>query len=398
MPLLAVLLGMQPVATDVYLPALPALRGALGASVAAAQMTLAALVLAFGLAQLLIGPLADRFGRRPVLLGGLSLYVVAAAASAWADNIGGLVFWRAVQGVGLACAVVCARAVLRDLFEPHEGAHVMARALSGLGVIALVGPLIGALSVDVAGWRAVFVLCAVFGAGGLAWVIVSLPETQAREHRQALRPAPLARSLRKIAPHPAFLAWVALMSATYGAIYTYLAGGAFVFVEMLGVPRLGYGVVLASSTFAYLSGTLACQHQLRRVGITQTVRRGAVYSALGALSMVGIALSGWREPWAIAATMMVICFGHGHHQPCAQAAVTGPFPAQAGLASALAGFVMSLVAFGIGAWLGAVANGTVVPILLTLAFFAGLTALVAVTLVQRLGHRLTPAGTAPGPT
>lgn len=396
MPLLAVLLGMQPVATDVYLPALPALRAALGASVGAAQMTLAALVLAFGLAQLLIGPLADRFGRRPVLLAGLSVYVVAAAASAWADSIGALVFWRAVQGVGLACAVVCARAVLRDLFEPHEGAHVMARALSGLGLIALVGPLVGALAVDRAGWRAVFVLCAVFGAAGLAWVSMALPESQPRAYRQPLRPAPLARSLWQIAPHPAFLAWVALMSATYGAIYTYLAGGAFVFVEMLGVSRLGYGTVLASSTFAYLSGTLACQRQLRRVGIIRTVRRGAVFSALGAVAMAAMALSGWHAPWSLAATMMVICFGHGHHQPCAQAAVTGPFPAQAGLASALAGFVMSLVAFGIGIWLGWTADGTVVPTLLTLAFFAGLTAGVAVTLVQRLGHRLTPVAPARG--
>ncbi len=392
--MLAVLLGVQPATTDLYLPTLPALRADLGASVAAAQMTLGVLVLSFGIAQLVIGPLSDRLGRRPVLLSGLMLYIAASLASAGAPHIDALVLCRAVQGVGLACSVVCARAVLRDLFEPQEGAQVMARALGGVGFVALVGPLAGAAVADAWNWRAAFVLCSLFAAAALALVAWKLPESLAPRHRQPLRPGPMLHSLRRIATHPAFLAWSALMAGTYGAIYTYLAGSAFVFIETLGRSRLAYSLVLATATGSYMAGTFACRRRLQRSGLLDAVRRGAAFSALGGTAMLVIALLDWREPAAIATAMAAIAFGHGYHQPCAQAAVTGPFPAQAGMAAALAGFVMSLVAFGISAWLGWAANGTMLPVLGTQAVFALATALIAATLIQQLGHRLAPVAVA----
>jgi len=137
---LALLLGLQPVTTDVYLPALPALRADLGAAMSAVQLTLSALMVCFGFGQLLLGPLADRIGRRPVLLAGLMLYTLAAAFAALSPTIEMVILCRAVQGLGLAAAVVCARAMLRDLYEPQQGAQIMAKALTGLGVIAMLSP------------------------------------------------------------------------------------------------------------------------------------------------------------------------------------------------------------------------------------------------------------------
>ena len=139
--LLALLLGTQPIATDLYLPALPGLAAQLQAPIGRAQATLSALLFAFGLAQMLLGPAADRYGRRPVLLGGLSLMLAAGIGSALAGSIDALVAWRALQGVGMAAAVVCARAMVRDLYAPSEGARVMSKALTGLGFIALTSPL-----------------------------------------------------------------------------------------------------------------------------------------------------------------------------------------------------------------------------------------------------------------
>jgi len=119
--MLTLLLGIQPVTTDLYLPALPTLQRELGASVGAAQYTLAALIIAFGLGQLVCGPLADRFGRRPVLLVGLSLYTLASLASAAAASIETLIAWRALQGAAMAAAVTCGRSIVRDLFELRPG-------------------------------------------------------------------------------------------------------------------------------------------------------------------------------------------------------------------------------------------------------------------------------------
>jgi DHA1 family bicyclomycin/chloramphenicol resistance-like MFS transporter len=114
---------------------------------------MSALILAFGLAQMFWGPVADRVGRRPVLLWGLLMYTAASVGGALAGSIESLVVWRVVQGAGMAAAVVCARAIVRDLYEPVEGAQVMALALSGLGTIALIGPLVGGTAALIFGWR-----------------------------------------------------------------------------------------------------------------------------------------------------------------------------------------------------------------------------------------------------
>ena len=133
---LTLLLSIQPVTTDLYLPALPALTRSLGAPVAAGQLTLSALLLAFGSSQLVWGPLSDRFGRRPVLLAGLFLYTLASVGSAWAASMELLIGWRIAQGAAMGAVVMCARAIVRDLYTPLTGARAMSKALTGLGIVA----------------------------------------------------------------------------------------------------------------------------------------------------------------------------------------------------------------------------------------------------------------------
>lgn len=395
-PALAVLLGLQPVTTDLYLPALPALRADLQGSMAATQLTLSALLLSFGVSQLFLGPLSDRFGRRPVLIAGLLIYALATLASAAAPGMGVLIACRIVQGLGMAASVVCARAMVRDLFEPQDGARVMARALSGLGLIALSGPVAGALLVSQWGWRATFLSCAVYVSLALAGVVWRLPETLARPNRDATRLMPLVRAWGRIGTHPAFVVWSLLIAFTYGCIYTFLAGSAFVYIEVLGASRMACGLAISGVTLVYIAGTLACHRALPRLGMQRAVRRGALFTLAGAVALLGMGLSGWATAWAVTLASMSISFGHGHHQPCAQAAVVGPFPALAGTASALAGCLMSALAFGIGGWLGATMDGTAAPVLLTQGFFAALTATVAATVVQRHGDVGRPSAAAGG--
>ena len=142
---LALLLGLQPMTTDLYLPALPALTADLGARMAQAQLTLTALLLAFGLSQLVWGPVSDRFGRRPVLLAGMSSYVLASIGCALSPSIDTLIAWRVLQGMAMGAAVMCGRAIVRDLYEPAEGATVMSKGLSGLGIIACLSAPVGSL-------------------------------------------------------------------------------------------------------------------------------------------------------------------------------------------------------------------------------------------------------------
>jgi MFS transporter, DHA1 family, multidrug resistance protein len=384
---IALLLGLQPVTTDLYLPALPLLARELGAPMAAAQLTMSLVLLAFGFGQLAMGPLSDRFGRRPVLLGGLALHTLASLGAALAPHIEALIAARALQGLGLAASVVCARAMVRDLYEPREGAHVMAWALSGLGVLALGSPLLGGWLTVQVGWRAPLGAVTVIAALTLAVVAWRVPETLAARDLQALRPGPLAAGLRKVVGHPAFRAWAALVSATYGGLFLMLAGSSFVYIGVLGLSPWGYGLAMASASLSYLLGTFYCRRLLVREGLAGAARRGAVFTLAGGLGLAALGLAGNRDlSWVLLAHWLYN-FGHGIHQPCGQTGAVGAFPRMAGLASAVAGFLLALVAFAVGLWLGGALDGTLRPLGLGLGFWAIATAVIAWTLVRRDGER-----------
>ena len=151
---LALLTGLQPLTTDMYLPALPQMQSGLGMSSAAAQTTLSALILSFGCGQLVWGPIADRFGRRVVLRSGLALFVLASIVTVVAQDGFTMIAARAAQGATLSAAVVCGRAMVRDLYAPQEGARVMSQGMTGLGALALIGPITGGLTATWWGWRA----------------------------------------------------------------------------------------------------------------------------------------------------------------------------------------------------------------------------------------------------
>jgi DHA1 family bicyclomycin/chloramphenicol resistance-like MFS transporter len=391
---LALLMGLQPVTTDLMLPALPALAADLHAPMAPVQLTMAALILAFGLAQLVWGPLADRVGRRPVLLTGLALYVLASAGAALASHVMAVVGWRALQGAAMSAAVVCARAMVRDLYGPREGAMVMARALTGLGGLAIASPVIGGALVAGFGWRAAVVAMGVAGAALAVFIALRLPETARFRAPEATHLRPLARQIAATLGHPAFRAWTALLACSYGGLFVFLAGSGFVLIGVLGLTPGRAGLVMGSCSLAYIGGTLLCRRWIPGRGLTGAVARGAWFTAAAGAALLLLAATDARSVIAVMLPVWLYALGHGVLMPCGQAGAVGPFPRAAGLASALAGFVTAAVAFGTGLWLGRSLDGTVRPFALAMATAAGLTALVAWTLVQRDGNRLQAEPTA----
>ena len=383
--MLTLLLGIQPITTDLYLPALPTLQRELGASVNAAQLTLSVLVGCFGLAQLVCGPLADRHGRRPVLLGGLALYTFASVMSTRSGSIDALIGWRALQGAAMAAAVTCARSIVRDLYQPHEGARVMSRALTGLGIIAMTSPIVGGVIVQWLHWQAALLVLAVFGAAALALVALRYEETVPLRNPQATRLGTLLKNWGAVLSNPTFRAWVALLCCTFGGLFFLLAGSSFVFIDVLGSSRVAYGVILATSSLAYIVGTWLCRRLLLRHGLRGAVRRGAWFSLAGGLGMAALSLAGVYSVWAIIVPQWLYAIGHGIHQPCGQAGAVGPFPEKAGTAASVSGFLMMLTASAVGLWLGRHLDGTVFPVTLGIGAFSVLLTIVAWTLVQRHG-------------
>jgi len=359
------------------------LTAALSAPMSSAQLTMSALILAFGLAQMVWGPVSDRVGRRPVLLLGLALHALASAGCALAGSIETLVLWRVLQGAALAAAVVCARAIVRDLYEPAEGGRVMALALSGLGVIALIGPLSGGVSAWAFGWRGPLVLVTLISVLTLLFIAWRLPETLARPEPQATQLRGLLRSWRAIAGNRVFRAWALLVASTYGGLFTLLAASSFIYMDVLGLTPAAYGGAMALGSLSYLAGTLLCRRWIGAHGMAGAVQRGGWFTLAAGVVIVGAAATGVQALWAVLLPQCLYAFGHGIHQPCGQAGVVGPFPQAAGAASALAGLVLALVAYAIGRWLGVALDGTVRPLAYGLGFWAALTCALAWTLVPR---------------
>lgn len=390
--LLALLLGLQAVTTDLYLPALPAIRDSLAASMGEIQLTLTALLLAFGLSQLVWGPLSDRFGRRPILLVGMSAYVLASICCALAPSVEALIAARTAQGAAMGAAVMAARAIVRDLFQPHEGAQVMSQALSGLGVIACTSAPVGGLLSDWLGWRVALLSVTLFGLVTLGLLFWRFEETLARPRHDALHWRALWRANRQIIQNPVFLTWCTLSSASFLGLFAFLATSSFVFTRELGYSKTAYGFFMFSMSFAYFVGTFWGRWMLRRTSMHRTVGVAAALTLSGGALLALLAHWGsehsWYGAWAVMGPFYLYMLGHGVHQPCGQSAAVAPFAHQAGTASALNGFLMMVGAFLTGIWLAQGMDKPLFALAHGVLLWSTVIAVVAWTAVQRHSRTL----------
>ena len=370
-------LMLQPLSTDLYLPTLPHLGAYFAVSPAAVQQTLSLFVIGFGVAQLVSGPLSDRYGRRPVLLGGLWIYLLASLACAAAPAMGILVAARFVQAVGCCTAVVVARALIRDVYEPAEGARVIAKASSLLSAAPLLGPIAGGFLQVQFGWRSAFLVLVAFCAAVTFSANRWLVETNGAKNPDALRPGHLVAGYRAIAADGRFWAYTLPGALSYACIFVFISGTSFALIRVLGVSTEAYGFCYALGVSGYLTGTLVCRRVLPRMGMDRTLRVGVTVAGVGALLFAVCILAGLHH-WAIVVAGQFLAMGaHGINFPCAQAGSVAPFPDRAGAAAGLMGAVAMVAALATGTWVGASHDGTLMPLAWIDAAAAGSLALAA---------------------
>ncbi|MFM2084477.1 MAG: hypothetical protein RLY95_1295 [Pseudomonadota bacterium] len=383
--LLALLLGIQALATDLYLSALPSIQSDLTATVGQVQLTLSGMMLAFGISQLFLGPLSDRFGRKPVLMWGVALFTLSSIAMTFASTIEWLITLRVLQGVGVGAAVMSGRAILRDLFLPEQGAIVMSRAFSGLGLIALSSAIVGSASSHFLGWRSTLFLMAVFGVVLFGLLFLNFHETLQTKNLHALKPSRMWHNWRSIAAHPTFLSYSSLSVCTFCALICFLAGSPFVFIKMLGFSKLQYGACLFFMPIAYISGTFYCRYLLKKYGLQRTVKRAMWLPLMPGLALAGFAALGIQTMWALLIPFYLFMIGHGVMQSCGQTGSVAHFPEKAGVASAMNGFLMMTFAFATSLWLGAHLVDSAAPMMYGMAFYAIGASLVASFVVPKFG-------------
>lgn len=387
--LLVAFMGLQPLSTDMYLPSLPAIGAHFGASPMGVQATLSVFIAVFAIAQLLVGPMSDRFGRRPMVLGGLAVFLAASVAGALAPTLGWLVAARFFQALGVCCTVLCARAIMRDLYEPQIGARVMARAMGWMTAYTLLGPVTGGLLQSLFGWRAAFVALILMAVVLSAAALRMLPETNRHLNPAATRPSALLANYLQIVRNREFIAFTVPVIGSYGCLFSFISGSSYVLIGVLGVPPALYGLAFGFVTVGFLGGTLLARRLQARAGIRATVVAGGALLAAAGLTMTALAAAGVQTVAAVIGPAFFSLMAHGMISPTSQVGAIAAFPRNAGAAAALVGFAMHLAAAGIGWWIGASHDGSTLPLAATIGAIGLATAVLARRLLR---HPPQPAG------
>jgi DHA1 family bicyclomycin/chloramphenicol resistance-like MFS transporter len=360
--LITAFLMLQPLSTDLYLASLPSLASGFNVPASTVQLTLSLFVIGFGGAQLIVGPLSDRFGRRPVLLCGLGLYVAASALCALAQSIEMLIIARFLQALGCCSAVIIARAIVRDAYAPADSARVVAMASSWLSLAPIFGPILGSYLQVAFGWRAAFVAHGIVSACVLALTFARLPETNNHKDSRATELSGLLANYRIVLGSNEFWAYALPGALSYGTLFSFISGSSFVLIRVLQVPTAWFGYCFAFGVSGYLAGTLVCRRLLPKLGMTATFRIGTSLSlAAGALFLTAVGMG--IAHWSLMLAAMFLSMGaHGINFPIAQSGSVSPFPQQAGTAAGLMGALFMAVAFAVGTIVGATHNGTLYPL------------------------------------
>lgn len=379
---LAAATALGPLATDLYLPAMPAIGRAFGVGADQVQLTLSLYMLGFALAQLMVGPLSDRYGRKPVLLGGFALFALASAGCMLAPSIEALQLGRFLQALGGATGPVLARAAIRDLYEPEEAARRLAYMALAMGVAPAVAPVLGGLLLSAYGWSATFAALVVY-ALGLALVLgLTLPEPLPADRRQSVAPASILRNYRILLGRRDFIGYTLTNAAAFSGLFAFLSGSSFVLIDLLGVPEQRYGWYFSLIVAGYMCGSLLSGRCSRRLGMSRLILLGTLLTAVAGAAMALLAWQQVYSVWAVILPHAVFMIGVGTLMPQTMAGAIGPFPQMAGSASALFGFVQMTIAAAAGAAVGQLHDGTPLP-MAALVAAAGAAALVAYLLLVR---------------
>ena len=360
--LLAAVAALGPVATNLYLPALPAVREHFGASVAEVQATFSVSLVMFAFGILAWGPISDRYGRRAAVIGGLVIMIAGAVVSLVSRNLAWLIAGRALQAFGTATGIVTARAIVSDLYPVDR----MVRVLASLTMVAVLGnalaPVLGGLITTSLGWRAIFavlVLAAV--AVGLA-VWRGLPETRPPGARPP-RAREMAGTAWNLVRMPLFAGCVLQSAVIYASFLVFISLAPYVMVAALGRSPTDFGFYYLFIAVGYFLGNWSVKRFMSRHDLHWMVVIGVLLSAAGAVAALVFVALGLTHPLWIFVPIGVLSYGQGLALPNVTATAVSLAPQHAGVASSTIGFLQQIIGAVAVQWMGHFPTDTALPVL-----------------------------------
>jgi MFS transporter, DHA1 family, multidrug resistance protein len=338
LPTLIVMSMIGPLALNILQPSLPGLAVALEASRQEVQLTLSLFLASQAVSQLFVGGLADRFGRRPVLLVSLGLYVAASLAAIFATSILLLIVARVAQAAGSTAGLTISRTVVRDLSPRDTAASMIGYVTMGMVVAPLIAPVLGGFLDDTFGWRAIFLVCAALGilaAGTAAW---QLPETRPVSITGQTTSEMLARS-RELIGNRRFMGYAMGASFTSAVFFTFLGGAPYLVVDSMGLSKTTYGFWFICLSVGYMLGNFCSGRFSQAYGIDRMIRIGNVLGMLGVTVLLALAVVPVMHPAAIFLPNFLMSVGNGFLLPNAVAGAVSVDPKAAGAAAGVTGFL-----------------------------------------------------------
>lgn len=339
--LLASLSALGPFSIDTYLPSFPAIADSLGASQIEVQQTLSAYLLAFAAMTLWHGAIADRFGRRRVILVALALFGLASLGCMLAGSIEQLWFWRAMQGITAGAGIVISRAIVRDLFDGPAAQRLMAQITMMFALAPAIAPVIGGWLQVAFGWRSVFAFLVVSTAALWLACLKLLPETLPPEKRQSLRPSYLISAYRSVFTSPRFLSACSALALNFGGFFVYVLSAPVFLMQHLQLPETAFLWLFGPAMIGLMCGSAISGRLAGCVSPGKTIAIG--YSVMGSAALLNLGLNLFLPPglpWSVA-PLFVYTLGMSLAMPNLTLFALDPFPEKRGLAASCQTFFQS---------------------------------------------------------
>lgn len=353
-PSIAVLVAISalgPLALNIFMPSMPGLAKQFGVDYGTVQLTLTLYLIGLAVAQLVYGPLSDRYGRRPVLLWGLVLYLAGSLVSTLAPSIGMLIFGRMLQAIGGCSGLVLGRAIIRDIYDRDRSAAMIGYVTMAMALAPMLAPAIGGYLDTLFGWRASFAFCSLAGVVVLGWVIFVLPETLA-ERGGGTGIGTMLRGYGALIRSPIFCGYALQTAFTSGVFFAFIAGAPFVVVTVLGLPPSSYGLWFVVVSIGYIAGNFLTGRFAVRFGIDGMIAAGAIVGLLGTIALAATGWFGLLSLPAIFLPMAVVALSNGLTLPNGTAGAVSVNPRAAGAAAGLSGALQMLTGAGAAVLVG----------------------------------------------
>ncbi|MEH2471218.1 DHA1 family bicyclomycin/chloramphenicol resistance-like MFS transporter [Nitrobacteraceae bacterium AZCC 2161] len=390
--LLVAMTGVAPISLYMLVPALPELARTFGRDISIAQMTVSLYMVGLAFSQLIMGPLSDRFGRRPVLLAGLCMMVLAGVGSIFADTLPQLIAARFFQALGGATGMVMSRAIIRDLYPRERVGAMISLVIAVMMIAQMLSPLAGGLLETGLGWRSIFYVVTASSLIITIGIAFLLPET--RRISEDVTGSGFLSDVKTLSRSRAFLGYMLCQVLASSIIFTFAGGAPYVVVMQMGRSSAEYGAWFATSGFAYLVGNLCCVRFAPRRSLEQLIWFGLALQFGGAMLNVIWGVTGFNQiPAWLFVTHMLVMFGNAFVMSNSAAGALSVRPEAAGSASGMMGFLQ--MGFGslcsqFGAWLGGHFT-TPVPLNIALVVLSTGCAAAMIFLVPRGGTLATEA-------